>query len=150
MILETNAPPDLVDALKKQKYHSVGKHSAVKRCGWFHETLTNGRPCYKQKFYGIKTHQCIQMTPTAFYCTQECLFCWRAQSQDLQIAWNEMTLPDWDSPEVIVEGSIKTQELILSGYGGNPKTDPRNTGKHLHGRTLKLRHTCMLGFRDFD
>ena len=90
------------------------------------------------------------MTPTAFYCTQECLFCWRAQSQDLQIAWNEMTLPDWDSPEVIVEGSIKTQELILSGYGGNPKTDPRNTGKHLHGRTLKLRHTCMLGFQDFD
>lgn len=125
MILETNAPPDLVDALKKQKYHLVGKHSAVKRCGWFHETLTNGRPCYKQKFYGIKTHQCIQMTPTAFYCTQECLFCWRAQNQDLQITWNEMTLPDWDSPEVIVEGSIKTQELILSGYGGNPRTDPQ-------------------------
>jgi tRNA wybutosine-synthesizing protein 1 len=36
-----------------------------------------------------------------------------------------MTLPDWDSPEVIVEGSIKTQELILSGYGGNPRTDPQ-------------------------
>ena len=44
MILETNAPPDLVDALKKQEYHLVGKHSAVKRCGWFHETLTNGIP----------------------------------------------------------------------------------------------------------
>ena len=97
--MERVAPTVLVDALKRQKYHFVGKHSAVKRYRWFHETLTKGRPCYKQKFYGIKTHQCIQMTPATFYCTQQCLFCWRAQNRDLKTTWNEMTLPDWDSPE---------------------------------------------------
>jgi tRNA wybutosine-synthesizing protein 1 len=69
--LETLVPSELIDALKKQKYHFVGKHSAVKRCRWLYETLIHNRPCYKQKFYGIKTHQCIQMTPAAFYCTQQ-------------------------------------------------------------------------------
>lgn len=116
-------PSSLIQALDKQKYHFVGRHSAVKRCRWLYETLIHGRPCYKQKFYGIKTHQCLQMTPTLFYCTQQCLFCWRAQSGDLQIAWDELKLPRWDSPEEIVEGSIKAQLKILSGYKGNPKAN---------------------------
>jgi len=34
-----------------------------------------------------------------------------------------MKLPRWDSPEEIVEGSIKAQLAILSGYKGNPKTN---------------------------
>lgn len=63
------------------------------------------------------------MTPALFYCTQQCLFCWRAQSGDLGITWDEMKLPVWDSPEDIVEGSIKAQLEILSGYKGNPKTN---------------------------
>ena len=121
--LENLVPPSLINALKKQRYHLVGRHSAVKRCRWLYETLVLNRPCYKQKFYGIKTHQCIQMTPALFYCTQQCLFCWRAQSGDLQIRWDEMKLPKWDSPEAIVEGSIRAQLEILSGYKGNPKTN---------------------------
>ena len=63
------------------------------------------------------------MTPATFYCTQRCLFCWRAQSGDLEIEWNEMKFPKWDSPEEIVEGSIKAHLAILSGYKGNPKTN---------------------------
>ncbi|MEM3783685.1 MAG: 4-demethylwyosine synthase TYW1 [Candidatus Bathyarchaeia archaeon] len=118
-------PDSLIKALKKHKYHVVGRHSAVKRCRWLYETLIHNRPCYKQKFYGIKTHQCIQMTPSLFYCTQRCLFCWRAQSGDLQITWQEMELPEWDSPEEIVEESIKAQLAILSGYKGNPKANPQ-------------------------
>ncbi|MGB9958975.1 MAG: 4-demethylwyosine synthase TYW1 [Candidatus Bathyarchaeales archaeon] len=116
-------PTSLIEALKKHRYHIVGEHSAVKRCRWLYETLVHDRPCYKQKFYGIKTHQCIQMTPSLFYCTQQCLFCWRAQSGDLQVSWEETKLPKWDSPEKIVEGSIKAQLDLLSGYKGNPKTN---------------------------
>jgi tRNA wybutosine-synthesizing protein 1 len=121
--METSAPPPLIDALKRQKYHFVGKHSAVKRCRWFHETLVRDRECYKQKFYGIKTHQCIQMTPAAFYCTQQCLFCWRVQSGELQASWEEASMPAWDSPEQIVLGSIRAQHAILTGYRGNPETN---------------------------
>jgi tRNA wybutosine-synthesizing protein 1 len=36
-----------------------------------------------------------------------------------------MELPRWDTPEEIVEGSIEAQLRILSGYKGNPKTNPQ-------------------------
>jgi len=136
--LETVIPPSLIQALKKQKYHFVGRHSAVKRCRWLYETLIHDRPCYKQKFYGIKTHQCIQMTPTLFYCTQQCLFCWRAQSSDLQIKWNEMQLPTWDSPEEIVNGSINAQLRILSGYKGNPEANKQKFKEALTPRHVAI------------
>ncbi len=116
-------PTSLVQALKKQKYHMVGNHSAVKKCKWLHESLTSGRSCYKQKFYGIKSHRCLQMSPAVFYCTQQCVFCWRAQNSDLQIGWDEMKLPIWDSPEDIVQKSLDVQERILSGFKGNEKSD---------------------------
>ncbi len=98
--LEKNTEATLSGALKKQKYHLVGAHSAVKRCKWLYESIVNDRPCYKQKFYGIKSHRCIQMSPSLYYCTQQCLFCWRAQSGDLQVTWDETKIPKVDSPEV--------------------------------------------------
>jgi tRNA wybutosine-synthesizing protein 1 len=63
------------------------------------------------------------MTPSAFYCTMRCRFCWRVQSGDQGIKWEEMKLPEWDDPNEIIEGSIKAQLKLLSGYKGNPKTD---------------------------
>jgi tRNA wybutosine-synthesizing protein 1 len=123
--LEENTAATLSSALKKQKYHLVGSHSAVKRCKWLYESIINDRPCYKQKFYGIKSHRCIQMTPSLYYCTQQCLFCWRAQSGDLQVTWDETRIPKVDSPEAIVEGCLKAQEKILTGYKGNEKANWR-------------------------
>jgi tRNA wybutosine-synthesizing protein 1 len=123
--LEKNTAATLASALKKQKYHLVGSHSAVKRCKWLYESIVNDRPCYKQKFYGIKSHRCIQMTPSLYYCTQQCLFCWRAQSGDLQVSWDEMKIPKIDSPEMIAEGCFEAQEKILTGYKGNPRTNWR-------------------------
>ena len=65
------------------------------------------------------------MTPSLYYCTQQCLFCWRAQSGDLQVTWDEMRLPKFDPPEQIVEGCFKAQERILTGYKGNLQADWR-------------------------
>lgn len=134
--MEKNIESSLLQVLKKQKYHIIGNHSAVKRCKWLYESIINDRPCYKQKFYGIKSHRCIQMSPSLFYCTQQCLFCWRAQSGDLQVTWDEMKLPSLDSPEEIIQGSLKAQEKILTGYKGNPKANWRKlqealTPKHV-------------------
>jgi tRNA wybutosine-synthesizing protein 1 len=136
--LEESIPAELVETLKRQKYHLVGRHSAVKKCRWLHETLVHNRPCYKQKFYGIKTHQCIQMTPALFNCTQQCRFCWRAQTGDLKLNWDELKKPTWDSPEDIVEGSIKAQKAILSGYKASPKAD-----KQKFKEALTPKHTAI-------
>jgi tRNA wybutosine-synthesizing protein 1 len=116
----------------------VGQHSAVKRCRWLHNTLVYDQPCYKQKFYGIKTHQCIQMTPAAFSCTMRCLFCWRAQSGDSGLKWEETALPVVDEPEDIVEGCIETQTKLLSGYKANPKADPLK-----YREALRPRHAAI-------
>jgi tRNA wybutosine-synthesizing protein 1 len=136
--VETKVPDSLLHALRKQKYHRVGTHSAVKRCKWFYESLTSGRSCYKQKFYGINSHQCIQMSPALFYCTQQCLFCWRAQSGDLQITWDEMKLPKWDPPEEIVQGILHAQSRILTGYKGHQKTHPQKFREALRPKHVAI------------
>ena len=136
--LDNQVPPVVVQALKKHKYHIVGNHSAVKRCKWLYESIVNNRTCYKQKFYGIRSHQCIQMSPSLYYCTQQCMFCWRAQNTDLQITWDEMKLPAWDAPESIVQGSLKAQERILSGYKEHPKADLRKLHEAMTPRHVAI------------
>jgi tRNA wybutosine-synthesizing protein 1 len=78
------------------------------------------------------------MTPALFNCTQRCLFCWRAQSGDLQIIWDEMKLPVWDAPEKIVEGSVKAQLRILSGYKGNLETNQQKFKEALTPRHVAI------------
>ena len=136
--MEIEVPQPLLQALKKQRYHLVGNHSAVKRCKWLHDSLVHGRSCYKAKFYGIKSHQCIQMSPAIFYCTQQCLFCWRAQNSDLQIKWSETETQIWDEPESIVCGSLYAQERILSGYKGNQQADLRKLREALMPRHVAI------------
>ncbi len=104
--------------LEKQQYHVVGDHSAVKLCHWLREKLTSGRSCYKERFYGISCHRCLQMTPAVNQCNQKCLFCWRFQGQ------NQLFLDKYDDPEAILDGLIEGQRRLITGYKGNPKCSP--------------------------
>jgi tRNA wybutosine-synthesizing protein 1 len=56
-------PQNLRDLLEKQQYRIVGNHSAVKICHWTKESIRERGFCYKQQFYGINAHRCLQMTP---------------------------------------------------------------------------------------
>ncbi len=104
---------DVREVLEKQKYKIVGRHSAVKACHWLRQKLLNRRACYKDKFYGINSHRCIQMTPSVSWCTQKCVFCWRP------IELTQGTeIEEEDDPRNIIEGSIQAQRTILTGYGG--------------------------------
>lgn len=91
-------------------YHIVGRHSAVKTCLWLKKSLKDEGYCYKQKFYGIPSHRCLQMSP-ALICNLSCVHCWRPL--DLMPPFKE-----WDDPEFIVEESIKAQRRLLSGFFG--------------------------------
>lgn len=115
----------LYTLLKRQGYVLVGRHTVVKKCHWTHMALTQRRFCYKCKFYGIASHRCVQMSPSALWCWNTCLHCWRARPQDIGISWDQ-TKPLWvDDPEYIAKGTIEAQREILSGYKGHPKIDPR-------------------------
>ena len=107
---------DLKAMFERQGYAIVGNHSAVKTCHWLRESLINGRPCYKERFFGIDSHRCLQMTPVANTCNHACLYCWRYQgSDDSPVVWDE--------PKTIVEGSIEAQRRLVSGFKGDPRCD---------------------------
>ncbi len=103
--------------LERQHYRIVGQHGAVKLCHWLKKKLTEGKPCYKELFYGIQSHRCLQMTPTVDACTQSCLFCWRFQG------FTKTAIEDPDDPVRLLDDSIIAQRKLLSGYGGDPRVD---------------------------
>ncbi|MEM0230585.1 MAG: 4-demethylwyosine synthase TYW1 [Candidatus Woesearchaeota archaeon] len=109
-------------ALERQNYAIVGKHSAVKICTWTKKALRDEDFCYKQKFYGIRSHLCCQMTPAVDYCPNRCSFCWR--SIELT-SGSEIPDAEVDEPNDIIEGSIAAQRKLLSGFPGNPKANQK-------------------------
>lgn len=100
--------------LNKQQYRIVGNHGAVKLCHWMSQSLLKERSCYKQDFYGIESHRCLQMTPVVDKCTQKCLFCWRVQGF-------ESDEGDWDDPGAIIDSLLEEQRSLVSGYKGDPR-----------------------------
>lgn len=99
---------------EKQHYKLHGGHAAVKLCHWMQQSLLKGRSCYKQEFYGIRSHRCLQMTPVVDQCTHNCLFCWRVQGFDRKDH-------QWREPEEILEYCVQEQRKLVSGFGGDPR-----------------------------
>jgi tRNA wybutosine-synthesizing protein 1 len=104
-------PPKLKKELEHQHYKVVGNHSAVKLCFWLRKSMRDSGVCYKQKFYGIESHRCMQMTPWII-CNQSCLYCWRV------IEKTKVKVQKINSPEEIIEGCIKGQRQLISGFKG--------------------------------
>ncbi len=119
-----SVPEQLRAQYGRQRYRLVGSHSAVKTCTWVGKALRTGgkEHCYKQRFYGVPTHRCLQITPSLGHCTQSCVFCWRATPETLGVGW-EQTQPieGGDDPDAIVEGAIAAHRRLIYGWGGNPK-----------------------------
>ena len=116
--------------LENQQYRIVGSHSAVKICHWTKNMLRDQGSCYKHKFYGINSHQCLQMT-TSISCANRCVFCWRGYKSPVAKEWKW----DVDDPKKILEGCIEAYHKLLIGFGGNEnanvtKLDESKTVKH--------------------
>lgn len=118
-------PEEVGKILFKQGYRIVGKHSGVKICHWTKESLVNNRVCYKEKWYGIRSHKCMEFSPSLIWCTHKCLWCWRIQSGDRKnLVWKEFPFPEKiDEPREILEKAIEMRRLLLTGFKGNPKVD---------------------------
>ena len=105
----------VVDTLVKKQYGVYG-HSAVQICSWSKKAMSGRGVCYKQKFYGIDTHSCMEMSPSAMWCQQNCTFCWRPMEfmKNIDIDPNEV-----DEPEEIVEKLFLQRKKLISGMGGH-------------------------------
>ena len=106
--------------LEKKGYRFVGqhKHSAAKICHWTKKSILNEGVCYKEKFYGIESHRCLQMSPSITFCHHKCLFCWR----DISITQTEWNV-DFDEATDIIDGCIEAQRNLLCGFFGNSQSD---------------------------
>lgn len=131
-----------IEALEKKGYRFVGskRHAAAKVCHWTKKSIMDEGVCYKEKFYGIKSHRCLQMSPSIAFCHHKCLFCWRDVSIT-STTWEE----EFDDPGEIIDECIKAQRKLLVGYFGNPNAnsqkiaeaqDPTNAAISLAGEPL--------------
>jgi tRNA wybutosine-synthesizing protein 1 len=116
-----NYADETLKILERQGYHVIGahKHSAVKTCLWLRKSLRGEGNCYKGKFYGIRAHRCVQMTPSIF-CNQRCVHCWRPLEAFTLGTENEPIV--WDPPEELVEEALKEQKRLISGFKGSERT----------------------------
>jgi tRNA wybutosine-synthesizing protein 1 len=106
---------DRIKYLEKIGYRFVGSNSAIKICEWTRKSIRNkkkGSFCYKQKFYGIKSHRCLQLSPNVFSCTHNCLYCWR------NMKFKKAFRGKIDKPGDILDNAIKEQKKILQGFWG--------------------------------
>jgi len=106
-------PEKVKKILEKQHYRIVGdnEHSAVQICRWTKKSLKNEGVCYKEKFYGIKSHLCCQMTPS-LYCPNQCVHCWRA----IEYTTGKKIPGKIDSPSNIIDSCIEAQRKLLEGF----------------------------------
>jgi tRNA wybutosine-synthesizing protein 1 len=113
--------------LQKAKY-GVYNHSAVELCHWTKKSFANEGNCYKHKFYGISTHRCMEMTPTAMNCENRCIYCWRPTE-----FYDTLHMPEdlVDEPDVIVHELMKERARLLSGFYGNDRNDARKLDESL-------------------
>lgn len=103
--------------LQEADYRIFGPHahSAVKLCHWCKASIKTGEKavCYKQLFYGIKSHRCLQMTPCLPLCNLRCTHCWRDHSYFRPTAEGPL-----DDAKTVAGQSIEAQRTMLAGLGG--------------------------------
>ena len=136
-------------------YHSEN-HTAAQTCGWTKNALRGEGKCYKNIFYGIESHRCMQMTPVV-KCNERCVFCWRDHAGHAY----ELGDVEWDDPAAVADASVRLQTKLLSGFGGNDQVpdqvfeeamEPRHVAISLDGEPTLYPHLPELieEFHDRD
>ena len=120
-------------ALEKQQYRLVGNHSAVKVCQWTKNMIKGRGGCYKYKFYGIRSHQCMQMT-TSMFCANRCTFCWRGEKASVSKTWYGPI----DPPEYIIKEAVKRHLSLLDGFDGSPTAN-----KYMLQQKESIKHVAL-------
>ncbi|MGB5911594.1 MAG: radical SAM protein [Promethearchaeia archaeon] len=116
-IVDNKITNEFVETYTKTTYRIVGnnKHTAIKPCHWLEQRLMTGRDnrnCYKGVF-GVKSHRCLQNTPSLPFCNHQCVFCWR----DIEIGGlgSEFIVKP-DDPKELIEEMIRHQQDIVKNH----------------------------------
>ena len=120
-------------ALTKQGYTIIGTHSGVKICRWTKSALRGRGSCYKYSFYGIKSHLCMETTPS-LSCSNKCVFCWRHGTNPVGTTWRWQV----DPPEMIFDGAKEGHYKKIKMMRGIPGVRAERFQE-----AMKIRHCAL-------
>ena len=124
---------DVRGKLVRMNYGLVGETSAVQICRWTKNSLRGDRGCWKEKFYGISSSGCVQMSPAVMWCENQCLHCWRPIEMNLGTE-----LPTVDNPIEILDGIVAKRREMLMGMRGNKNVDVCNFEKNIEPKLFTM------------
>lgn len=104
----------------KKKQYGIYEHSAVQICSWTKKAIRKQGTCYKDKFYNVHTHRCMEMTPLSLFCENNCIYCWRPMEYMKLPKLKDLKLSE---PKEIVENLLEERKKLLIGFKGNDKVD---------------------------
>ncbi len=127
---------DIAESLRNAGY-GVYNHSAVEICFWTKKAIRGEGTCYKNKFYGVDTHRCMQISLAAAWCTNRCIYCWRPNEKFMP---GVDMLPEdaVDPPGEALEALKELRKKLLSGFGGDPRVD-----KKIYQEALEPNHVTF-------
>ncbi|KAF2083814.1 flavodoxin and radical SAM domain-containing protein [Saccharata proteae CBS 121410] len=120
-------------ALTKQGYTIVGSHSGVKICRWTKSALRGRGSCYKFSFYGIKSHLCMETTPS-LSCSNKCVFCWRHGTNPVGTTWRWKV----DPPDMIFKGVTEGHYKKIKMMRGVPGVRAERFAE-----AMRIRHCAL-------
>lgn len=120
-------------ALTKQGYAIIGSHSGVKICRWTKSALRGRGSCYKYSFYGIKSHLCMETTPS-LSCSNKCVFCWRHGTNPVGTTWRWQV----DPPDMIFLGAKEAHLKKIKMMRGVPGVRAERFQE-----AMKIRHCAL-------
>lgn len=121
------------NSLTKQGYSIVGSHSGVKICRWTKSALRGRGSCYKFSFYGIKSHLCMESTPS-LSCSNKCVFCWRHGTNPVGTTWRWVV----DPPELIFDGIKENHYKKIKMMRGVPGVRAERFAE-----AMRIRHCAL-------
>ncbi|MDI1494758.1 MAG: tRNA-modifying enzyme [Cenarchaeum symbiont of Oopsacas minuta] len=119
--------PAITKQLKKAKY-GIADHSTVELCHWTKKSFRGEGNCYKHKFYGISTHQCMEFSPAGMHCQNRCVYCWRPMEFYDSMEMDPQRVAE---PKDILTKLLQERKRLIMGHYGNSKTDKQKLDESL-------------------
>ena len=119
--------PGIIQQLKKAKY-GVADHSTVELCHWTKKSFKHEGSCYKHKFYGISTHQCMEFSPAGMHCENRCVYCWRPMEFYDSLKMESEKVAE---PKEILTKLMEERKKLIMGYYGDSRNDKQRLDESL-------------------
>ena len=119
--------PGIIQQLKKAKY-GIADHSTVELCHWTKKSFKHEGSCYKHKFYGISTHQCMEFSPAGMHCENRCVYCWRPMEFYDSLKMEPEKVAE---PKEILTKLMEERKKLIMGYYGDSRNDKQRLDESL-------------------